>query len=112
MTPKRAILLLGLVGLGACAVEVGGPAEELSYYEASGDVVYAPEPPPPRTEVIVGVAPTPNHVWVSGYWVRQGHNWTWVNGRWVVRPRPGVMWVPGHWERRSRGHVWVSGYWR
>ena len=113
IAPTRAFLISALAALGACAVEVGGPAEQVSYYDSSGNVLYVEEaPPPPRTNVVVGVAPGPNHVWVGGYWMRRGQSWTWVDGRWMARPRPGVVWVPGYWDRRPRGHVWVSGYWR
>ena len=114
IAPKRALLIVGALLLGSCAVEVGPPAHEVSYYDAgSGTIVYVDEtPPPPRSEVVIGVAPSPAHVWVGGYWARQAGSWYWVDGRWISRPRPGVVWVPGHWDRHPRGYVWVSGHWR
>ena len=114
IAPKRAFfLVVGLMILGACAVEVGGPADDVSYYDASGKLVYVDDyPPPPRSEIVVGPAPSPSHVWVGGYWAWRRGGWQWVDGRWVARPRPNAVWVPGHWEQRPRGHVWVSGYWR
>lgn len=110
----RGFPLLLLLVTASCAVEVGGPAEPAAYYEADGSVVYVREaPPPPRGEEIVGVAPGPDYVWVGGYWEHHATGWTWVPGRWVLRPKPGVVWVPGYWERRHpRGHVWVPGRWR
>ena len=44
----------------------------------------APLPPPERVEVI-GVAPYPDVIWVSGRW---------------------------DWERRHRQYRWHEGYWR
>ena len=96
----------------SCAVEVGRPSADAVYY-ADGDVMYVREaPPPPRGEVITGLAPGPDYVWVGGYWTHHPTGWTWMTGRWSLRPRPGVVWVPGYWERHPRGHVWVSGRWR
>jgi len=113
IAPKRAFLLAGFLTFAGCAVEVGGPATDMSYYDASGNVLYVDEAPPaPRAEVIIGVAPSPDHVWIGGYWARRAGSWVWIDGRWMLRPRPGVAWVPGHWERHPRGHVWISGHWR
>lgn len=41
-------------------------------------------PPPPRTEVIT-VAPSPHHIWTSGYWTRDDGSWTWQSGYWTLR---------------------------
>ena len=68
-------------------------------------------PPPPRDEVVVGVAPGPNVSWVGGYWAWHHSDWYWVPGRWAARPRPNAVWVPGRWQASGRGHVWVGGQW-
>ena len=98
--------------LTSCAVST--PNHEVMMEGSySGDQVYVrEEPPPPREEVVVGVAPNPSYVWVGGYWTWHHSNWYWVSGRWAPRPRPGATWVAGRWERHPRGHVWISGGWR
>ena len=110
----RALALLAGLAAASCAVEVGGPTpQRVSYYDSGGEPLYVTEaPPPPQEDVVIGVAPAPDYVWVGGYWARRSSGWVWVGGRWVAPPRPGVVWVPGRWEPHPRGHVWVSGHWR
>jgi len=105
-------LIPGILALSSCIV--AEPSHEVMMEGGNpGAEVYVNDaPPPPREEVVVGVAPGPSYVWVGGYWSWQHSNWYWVRGQWVARPRPGVAWVPGHWQSRGRGHVWVGGYWR
>jgi hypothetical protein len=76
----------------------------------AGEVVVRDAPPPPREEVI-GVAPSPRHVWTPGYWAWHD-GWVWEPGRWALRPYPAAGWVPGYWERRGRRWGWTSGHWR
>lgn len=100
----RTILLsLSLLLAAGCVVRVPGPAVD---YEGG---VVAVAPPPPRTEVI-GVAPSPNHVWVRGYWAWQGRHHVWRPGHWELR-RHGEHWVDGHWRAHRNGWVWVPGHW-
>jgi len=111
LVPKLSLLVTGLLAAVSCTVDIGPPPREVSYYDASGNVVYVDEtPPPPRAEKDRGPAPSPHHVWIDGYWTRRGPAWVWIEGRWA--PKPGAVWVPGHWEYRPRGMEWVSGYWQ
>ena len=68
-------------------------------------------PPPPRTEVIIA-RPSPQHVWVCGYWVWRGHRHEWVAGHWELPPRGVQVWVAPRWEHRPNGYVFVEGCWR
>ena len=103
--------LLLVAPLSACYVGVREPEHEVDL-AAYPEPVYVPEaPPPPQSEVIVGVAPTPEHVWVGGYWARHREGWAWVRGRWAARPRQDAVWVQGRWDHRPRGYVWVGGHW-
>jgi hypothetical protein len=99
-------------GLSACYVGVREPVHEVDGAFVGAEV-YAPEPaPPPQAEVVVGVAPSSEHVWVGGYWTRHKDSWFWVRGRWAARPRPGAVWVDGRWDHHPRGYAWVGGHWR
>jgi hypothetical protein len=58
------------------------------------------------------VAPSPNHVWISGYHRWDGNAYVWVPGRWEVPPRPHAVWVAPRWVHRHGGYVFVEGRWR
>jgi hypothetical protein len=58
-------------------------------------IVASAEPPAPRVES-QPPAPSPNDVWIPGYW-------NWSNGRYD--------WVAGHWERSHNGYTWVPYHW-
>ena len=73
--------------------------------------IVVPGPPAARVEVI-GVAPSPLHVWDPGHWVRAGNGWDWVGGHWIAAPYRGARWVPGRWVRRHGEWFWVDGRWR
>jgi len=68
-------------------------------------------PPAPMVE-IRSIAPSPNHVWLPGYWDWNGRDYVWISGEWVETPSPQTVWIPGHWERTPAGYTWISGYWR
>ena len=74
--------------------------------------IYVTAPPPPPQVEVVGVAPSPKHIWVAGYHRWDGRAYVWVPGHWVVRPRGRAAWVPGHWVQHKRGWYWVAGHWR
>ena len=102
----------GFLWLSSCVVAVPSHEVMVEGPHSEGEIYVEEAPPPPREEVIVGVAPSPSYVWIGGYWTRHNSDWYWVNGRWAARPRPNAAWVHGRWEPRGRGHVWVRGHWR
>jgi hypothetical protein len=116
MNGMKRELLKGLtVIIAASALGSGCVVHERVVHERAaapppGEVVVSTEPPAPKHEVI-GVAPSPHHVWVDGYWVRSHDRWIWVSGRYEVGPHPGAVWVKGHWNPTDRGWVWVPGHW-
>lgn len=84
------------------------PAPE---YAPGPEVVVADAPPPPIVEVI-GVRPSPNHVWIRGYWDWDGHRRFWHGGRWELPPHGHGNWIEPRWEHRGGSYVYVRGYWR
>ena len=72
--------------LSACiVVPVGGRHRHGGYYAdegGQGAVVVAA--PPPQVEV-VGVAPGPGYIWISGFWNPMGGRQVWIGGHWQRR---------------------------
>ena len=70
-------------------------------------------PPPPRQEVIVGVAPGPDFVWIGGYWDGSPGHYAWVGGRWGRPPHPHGKWSAPHWDKDHDGRYHqTKGEWR
>jgi len=80
---------------------------------ATYTVVEAPLPTPPQPAVQQPTTPppTPNALWVQGYWLFDGTKYTWINPHWEVPPPMAKSYVPAHWEQRDGGYVFVPGYW-
>lgn len=75
-------------------------------------VVYVARRPPAVREEIVVARPSPEHVWIKGYWTLRAGEYEWIAGRWA-RPEPGFhSWVDGHWEHERRGWFFVDGHWK
>ncbi len=68
-------------------------------------------PPAARYEIRT-VAPSPDSVWIDGYWQFQRGDWVWIAGHWGRRPAAGAEWVPGHWIETRKGWEWIPGHWR
>jgi hypothetical protein len=73
------------------------------------DGVVLVAPPAPRDEV-VGSPPSPDYVWVGGYWNWVGDRHEWVPGHWSL-PRPGHHWVAPQWTRQGDGWRFKPGHW-
>jgi hypothetical protein len=74
-------------------------------------VIVEEEPPAPRVEVR-GHAPSHEHAWIEGHYVRTNGHWDWRAGHWERPPRRNAVWVPGHWNRKDRHYVWIDGHWK
>jgi len=86
-------------------------AGSLAFSAIAADVVVRVAPPHAIVERR-GVAPSHNHVWVSGYHQWDGRAYAWTPGRWEQPPHAHGRWVAHHWVRRNGGWVLVEGHWR
>jgi WXXGXW repeat (2 copies) len=103
---------LGLLSLAALPVCASGAVPLLG--DISLNIMVDAPPPPPRQEIIVGVSPGPDFVWVGGYWDGSPGHYTWVGGRWDHSPHGhGQVWLAPHWDKDRDGHYHqTKGEWR
>ena len=106
------LVMIAAAPLASCRPRVVVVEHDVAYTAGSREEVVVSEAAPETRVEVIPVAPSVNHVWISGYWSRHGGSWVWVAGRHVVRPRAQAVWVAGHWARHPRGWVWVHGCWR
>lgn len=102
--------LLGGFAIATGAILVASSA----FAQATIAEVYVPTAPPvPRVEVIPVLPPERVEIerWQPGYWRWSGHEYVWVEGHYMARPRARAEWVSGRWEQRPRGWVYVEGHW-
>lgn len=75
--------------------------------------VRAPKAPPaPVAERPGEDPPSPQSIWVGGYWDWDAgrDDFAWVPGAYRVPPK-GMIWVNGRWERDADGWSRVAGFW-
>src|ERR1700676_1733072 len=64
-------------------------------------------PPPAPRAYRVPAQPSPDYVWVEGYWYPQGSRYRWHDGYWTRPPYEGAYWVaPYH-----AGGQYFAGRW-
>jgi hypothetical protein len=66
--------------------------------------------PPPLQVETRPPCPSPNHLWVSGYWRWQGGKHIWAPGSWQER-RPGQVWVDSSWTHERGQWGFHEGRW-
>jgi hypothetical protein len=111
----RAMLLalaaVGALPLASCRPHVVVVEHDVAYSSGPREEMVVTERPPALEQEAIPAAPTPDHVWVSGYWTYAYNGWVWVSGCHTLRPRLHAIWVPGTWERHPRGWIWIHGRW-
>jgi len=65
--------------------------------------------PPPRQRVVRALPPrpSPEYVWVDGYWYPVGRHYRWHGGYWTRAPYYGARWIGPRYE----GGMYYEGYW-
>jgi hypothetical protein len=68
-------------------------------------------PPPPQVEV-QGVAPSPRHVWVPGFWQWNGSRHVWSRGHWSEPPQVGMTYEAPKWVQEGGKYRFEDGRWQ
>ncbi|HEY2805452.1 MAG TPA: hypothetical protein VGI92_06285 [Gemmatimonadales bacterium] len=100
-TGLQALLVGSLIAVSACASN-----------PAPGRVEVVDRSPPVAVVETYGVAPSPRHVWVAGYYRWEGGNYVWAPGHWEVPPGRYHRWEAGRWVHARRGWYFREGRWR
>jgi len=72
----------------------------------------APPPPPAPPAENITAPPAPNALWIPGYWIYNGSQYSWSGGHWEVPPANARTYVAAHWENQGGTPVYVQGSWR
>ena len=75
-------------------------------------VIVVNQPPPAPLHDTQVPQPSPEDVWIPGYWAWRNNQQQWIPGHWAVPPHPGATWVPARWEQRGSEYVFIDGYWQ
>lgn len=79
---------------------------------AAQPAIEAPPPAPPRPSEVITAQPTPEAVWIQGYWAYASRGYAWVPGHWEIPPREHSRYVAAHWERQGNRYTFVNGVWQ
>jgi len=71
-----------------------------------------PPPPPAPYQETISPAPSPNAIWIPGYWSYDGRGYTWMHGGWETPPPNAHAYVSAHWERQGDHYVYLESSWR
>jgi len=67
--------------------------------------------PPVLPVYVQPVCPSPDLMWMPGYWHYGPDGYFWVPGAWVPAPYSGALWTPGYWGFRGGQYIFNEGYW-
>jgi len=107
----RARLMVSMGGLAQVAVlaaAMGACVVNEAESPARGVVVSGPPPPAVREER--PAPPSPQSVWVVGYWHWTGMQYAWIPGHWDAPP-PGAVWNAPVYSARDGKYFYETGGW-
>jgi len=99
---KKVRTLFFATGLMSATLLFGGSANA----QVSIGIRIGP-PPPPRVVRVLPRRPSPDYVFVQGYWYPVGNHYKWRNGYWARTPFAGAYWV----APRYSGGQYIAGFW-
>lgn len=98
---------LGGLLVVATSLLVGCASTHASHREP---VVYASAPPPSPLPEIESGPPSPDMIWVPGYWHWAGIRYVWIPGHWEA-PRPDHVWKPPSYSFTGERWEYRPGRW-
>jgi WXXGXW repeat (2 copies) len=73
-------------------------------------IVVTQAPPAAQTEVVLA-QPSPDYVWIAGFWTWRDSRYEWMAGHWELPPHSGAVWVAPRWEPENGSFRFYEGYW-
>jgi hypothetical protein len=77
---------------------------------AVSTIVVTQAPPAPEQEAALA-QPSPQHVWLAGYWTWHHDQYQWMAGHWELPPNSNSVWVAPRWEQQGNAYRFYEGYW-
>jgi hypothetical protein len=143
---RTALVVVGfLLVAPGCKRSASSSAEDNGDQPTPADTAQAPPTPPPNAEPAStaaepapptekheepGVAPSPHHRWVEGYWYWRGGQHLWYGGHWDdadaaptqappalryeapgASPGAAYFYAPGYWRWAGSQYAWAPGHW-
>ena len=107
-TASITVLATTLCMLACSSLGVGCVVNEA---EAPTRGVVVSGPPPAPVAEQRPAAPSPQSVWVGGYWHWTGIQYSWIPGHWDAPP-PGATWSAPIYTARDGKYFYESGGWK
>ena len=73
-------------------------------------LVVTQAPPVPQVDVVIA-QPSPNDVWLAGYWTWRDNQYEWMAGHWELPPSSSSVWTAPRWEQEGNAYRFHEGYW-
>jgi hypothetical protein len=67
--------------------------------------------PPELEQEVVLARPSPQDVWLAGYWTWQNDRYEWMAGHWQLPPNSNATWVAPRWEHEGNAYRFYEGHW-
>jgi len=78
--------------------------------QPTNTIIVAQAPPSLQAEVVLA-RPSPDHVWIAGYWTWRDSRYEWMAGHWELPPHSNSAWVAPRWEPENGSFRFYEGYW-
>jgi hypothetical protein len=76
------------------------------------NTIIVTQAPPAMQQEVVLAQPSPQHVWLPGYWTWRNERYEWMAGHWELPPNSGSVWVAPRWEQEGNAFRFYEGYWK